>query len=168
MAEKKEPRGVRNRNPLNIRYSAANDWHGKVTNNKKDMQFEEFIDTLYGFRAGILLIIKYIRTYELNTVEKVVRRWAPPSENNTENYINTVCKMMGVERNMKLFPECACQIIALVRAMAFVEVGRKYDFYYLLTAYRIAVPHQSDCEPYLSEMVKYADMNRKELHPCTY
>lgn len=168
MAEKKEPRGIRNRNPLNIRYSAANDWLGKLTHSKQDMQFEEFIDTLYGFRAGMCLIMKYIKTYGFDTIEKIVRRWAPPSENNTENYIKTVCKMTGMERDRKLWPECACQIIALARAMAFVEVGKKYDYYYLLTAYRMAAPNKSECEPLLKEMMVFLDFEHKELHPCTY
>lgn len=168
MATKKEPRGIRNCNPLNIRYSAANEWLGKVAHDKKDMIFEEFIDTLYGFRAGFCLITKYINTYELDTVEKIIRRWAPATENNTENYIKTVCKMMGVERNMKLFPECACQMMALVRAMAFVEVGRKYDYHYLLKAYQMAEKEPSSCASYIKELVMYAYRNQKELHPCTY
>lgn len=73
-------RGIRNNNPLNIRY-ACNNWLGKVPkDNKKDPTFEEFTTMYYGFRAAILLIQTYIIKYGCNTITKIITRWAPSSD----------------------------------------------------------------------------------------
>ena len=56
-----EPRGIRNNNPLNIRYVEKNEWKGRVKNeDKKDQKFEEFVSMQWGFRAAFMLIHNYI------------------------------------------------------------------------------------------------------------
>lgn len=167
MAVIKVPRGIRNNNPLNIRYSAANHWEGR-REAKIDLEFEEFISDSYGLRAGFILINNYIRMKQLDTVEKIIRRWAPPSENNTENYINTVCCLMHIKRDMKIFSSCTCQLLALVRAMAFVEVGKKYDWCTLLSAYIMSDSEKPTCIPYQRGLMKYLDSTKKEFTPCTF
>lgn len=84
-------RGIRNKNPFNIKYS-ANCWKGKINPPyKKDDVFEEFRTFEYGIRAGICLIQTYVLNYGLNTVRKVVSRFAPSGENDTDTYIRYVC-----------------------------------------------------------------------------
>ena len=39
----------------------------------------------------------YFIFYDLNTIEKIINRWAPPSENNTKAYIDIVCKDANID-----------------------------------------------------------------------
>ena len=93
-----EPRGIRNNNPLNIR--KGNNWKGERPH-QTDKAFEEFQSMEFGIRAGFIILRKYINGYfgltaKHNTIEKIIRRWAPPSENATQNYIDFVAKDMGI------------------------------------------------------------------------
>ena len=38
----------------------------------------------------------YFFKYKLQTLQAIVRRWAPPSENNTTNYIDFVAREVNV------------------------------------------------------------------------
>ena len=88
------PRGYRNNNPLNIRYSTFNAWKGKVLlNTDKGMTFEQFITMPYGYRAALYLLRKYIRK-GANNIAAIIGRWAPENENNTAAYIQHVCEFV--------------------------------------------------------------------------
>ena len=54
MGTKRETRGVRNCNPLNIRI--GNDWKGERPTNS-DGVFEQFTDMHYGLRAAFILLL---------------------------------------------------------------------------------------------------------------
>lgn len=90
-------RGIRNNNPGNIRVS-PNNWKGKIVGaQKKDREFEEFMSMAYGYRALLKNVRTYIRRDGINTIRGIITRWAPPEDkNNTEGYIQAVCKHMGV------------------------------------------------------------------------
>lgn len=78
-----KPLSIRNNNPLNIRYSAGNRWIGQIGYRRGFCEF----DTLqHGWRAALMLLIKYQRS-GYDSIAKIVTRWAPPSENNTKAYI---------------------------------------------------------------------------------
>lgn len=79
--------GIKNNNPLNVRYSALNRWQGLVGNEKG---FCKFVSLPFGLRAGIITLRTYINKHGLHTVEKIISRWAPTSENNTRSYISYV------------------------------------------------------------------------------
>ena len=96
------PRGYRNNNPLNIRYSFWNAWKGKVLPNQ-DGTFEQFNDMAYGYRAALSLLRTYIKKYGCNTVAKIISRWAPENENNTQAYIQHVCEIANLLPNMAFF-----------------------------------------------------------------
>lgn len=117
----KWPRGYRNNNPLNIRIS-NNQWQGKVANNT-DGVFEQFVSMEYGYRAALKLIQNYINLYGLDTVEKIISRWAPDNENNTSRYISTVCGQNRWSANKKINPDNMQDMADLVYAMAIVENG---------------------------------------------
>lgn len=92
------PRGVRNNNPLNIR--VGNNWQGEITNT--DGEFEQFESVEMGIRAAAKLLKNYRDMYGLNTIEKIITRWAPPDENNTPAYIASMEKQTGIGRDRPL------------------------------------------------------------------
>ena len=79
-------RGERNNNPLNIRRSKAQ-WLG-MRDFPTDKQFCEFQNITWGFRAAFMLLSTYYLKHKCCTIRQVITRWAPPSENNTANYID--------------------------------------------------------------------------------
>lgn len=121
-----EARGIRNNNPLNIR--KGNNWRGE-RNPQKDKSFEEFTSMAYGLRAGFVLLRNYItgyngRSVKYNTIEKIIRRWAPPSENATQRYIDVVANYMGIDPRQEIQFRDKKIMCGLVRAMAHVECGQ--------------------------------------------
>lgn len=91
------PRGIRNNNPMNLR-DTSTVWNGETDQNL-DSSFEEFESPEFGIRAGAKVLLIYERKYGLDTVEKILNRFAPSSENNTESYINHVSKAIGFAPN---------------------------------------------------------------------
>lgn len=119
------PRGIRNNNPLNIR--KGNNWRGERTK-QTDIQFEEFVSIEYGIRAAFILVRNYMsgfggKTPEYNTVEKIIRRWAPPFENATNSYIRHVADMVGVNEHTPLSFKDRKTMVDLLMAMTQVECG---------------------------------------------
>lgn len=89
------PRGLRNNNPGNIRLSASTRWQGEIRPSQ-DKSFCQFKAMAYGYRALIKLLQNYRKINGCRSVADFIRRWAPPSENNTNGYISRVCKEMQV------------------------------------------------------------------------
>lgn len=135
MTNSKIPRGIRNNNPLNIRI--GNTWLGEVKN-PTDNEFEQFVHVCYGLRAGFILLKRYINRYKLNTIEKIISRWAPHNENNTRSYINQVARGMNITPDTPLLYEDKNRICALVYEMVYVENGQHIQMSEIVAAYRIA------------------------------
>lgn len=74
-------------NPFNIRYDKSNNWKGQEGHTKG---FCNFISLDYGLRAGFIILRNYVYKKDLWTVQKVIERYAPSSENNTSAYISFV------------------------------------------------------------------------------
>ena len=113
------PRGLRNNNPLNIRHS-ADTFQGEVTGT--DKAFKTFISLPYGYRAAFITLATY-HSKGYNTIEKIVTRWAPPTENNTSTYIANVERWSGVPRHKTLTAADGADYILIVTAMSFIENG---------------------------------------------
>ena len=90
----KESRGLRNNNPGNIRIS-KDKWQG-LKAKQTDKSFFQFISIEYGYRALIRTLQNYRKLYGCQTIADFIKRWAPPTENNTAGYITRVCKEMQV------------------------------------------------------------------------
>lgn len=107
--------GIRNNNPLNIRI--GNDWVGEgVADNN---QFEGFISPEYGIRAGVKILQSYQRR-GMDTLAEIISTWAPPNENNTQQYIVSVSGRAG------LTPETiinSSHYASLISAMIWHENG---------------------------------------------
>lgn len=129
------PRGIRNNNPLNIRI--GNVWLGEVSG-PTDPDFEQFISMVYGVRAGFVLIRRYIRHYHRTTIPQVIAAWAPSNENNTTAYIDKVCQVSGIERDVRLKFEDEDQMVALVDAMILVECGQHIQEKIIRDGYKFA------------------------------
>lgn len=119
---KQENLGVANRNPLNIRYVKANRWLGLHPQRPQVKGFCRFIAPAYGYRAAIVLIKNYMSRYGCTTPESIIRRWAPPTENDTELYTACVCGRSRLGRAEQLRAD-GPQIGRLVAAMARQETG---------------------------------------------
>lgn len=133
----KEPRGLRNNNPLNIRKGC--NWYGERFP-QVDRDFEEFQSMELGIRAAFVLLRNYItgfsgRSFKYNTIRKIIRRWAPPTENATQRYIDFVCKQVGKDQNEVIYFTDRTTIITMARAMAFVECGQWIEPTKFQTAY---------------------------------
>lgn len=129
MEEKKQPRGIRNNNPLNIK--KGNKWRGE-REQQTDRVFEQFISMEYGIRAGFYLLRRYMSGYngltpKFNTIELLIKRWAPPTENSTRKYIDFVSKETGIPSTRKLSFENKKVMCDIVAAMIKVECGQDID-----------------------------------------
>lgn len=98
METKKKSRGERNNNPLNLRIS-KNAWIGILTS--QDGVFEYFQNNFFGYRAAYLCLKKH-HNRGCDTIAKLINKWAPPVENNTNAYIEFVSEQMGIDANVKL------------------------------------------------------------------
>lgn len=118
------PRGMRNNNPGNIRISSSN-WKGKVpTSRNTDKAFEQFDYYVWGVRAMIVLLRNYINRNNLNTIRKIMSKYAPPSENHTDTYAKWVANKAGIGIDQ---PITGTQqfLRPLVKAMAHYENGQE-------------------------------------------
>lgn len=94
-------RGFRNKNPFNIRKSLSK-WVGKVPQGT-DPEFEQFSVFLFGIRAGLYLITKYVRDYKLKSVKEIIHRYAPDGDggNNEEAYCNAILQGSGMTNEVQ-------------------------------------------------------------------
>lgn len=117
------PRGLRNNNPLNIRHSADR-FRGEIAGT--DKSFKTFSSLAYGYRAAFVILGTYL-SQGCNTIEKIISRWAPPAENDTESYISQVERYSGVPRHTELTSASGTEYMMIVAAMSFVENGQNAD-----------------------------------------
>lgn len=106
---------TRNNNPLNIRFSGNNNWAGKGSDNGSG--FENFDSAEHGLRAGMKLIRNHIGNGK-DTLQSLISTWAPPSENDTKQYAQSVSRKTGIPVDAQLNPNDPQQIAAVAKAMA--------------------------------------------------
>ena len=130
-------RGVRNNNPLNIR--KGNNWQGE-RQHQADTAFEEFSGMVWGLRAGFRIIKNYMqRAPKCDTLQKIITRWAPPMENDTQAYIDFVSKKTGIRSDMKLDFRESTKIVAIVTAMCQMESNYTPSLPLCTQAYEMAL-----------------------------
>lgn len=119
------PRGIRNCNPGNIR-DGAEKWAGQTGADAGGMC--TFESAHYGLRALAKLLLTYHDRYGLSTVRSIISRWAPPSENDTGAYIDSVCGQTSFGPDAWLRVGDPSVLSALVRAIVRQENGAQpYD-----------------------------------------
>ena len=122
MKKQRIPRGIRNNNPLNLR--VGNNWKGEVSQ-PTDHTFEQFTEMKWGVRAAFIVLRNYIVRHKCNTIRKIISRWAPANENNTQAYIATVSQRANIKPDEVINVDNTCQMIALLLAMCYVENGQE-------------------------------------------
>ena len=122
VADPTAPRGVRNNNPGNIMKGGDN-WQGEVQGN--DPRYATFATPEAGIRAMGKTLLTYQEKHGLNSVEAIIARWAPATENNTVAYVATVAKEMGVKPDAALNLRDGDTLTKLTRAMIRVENGNQ-------------------------------------------
>lgn len=124
-------RAVRNNNPGNIRI--GDPWFG--LQEPADMTPEQATEhelcvyktPPYGFRAMAVILKKYAQVLptiegKFFCVEDIIARWAPPSENKTDAYVDAVCSRTGFQPRQPLTADFVT-FFALLKAISTQEVG---------------------------------------------
>lgn len=122
MESRQQTRGERNCNPLNIKKTNIK-WHGKIEG--KDPIFETFKDCYYGYRAAIICLYKHYRTGS-NTVNLLINKWAPSSENHTCNYVDYVSSLSSLAPN-QVFIWSYSNVYFIMYHMCVFENGKIID-----------------------------------------
>lgn len=78
----------------------------------------------WGLRAAFCILRTYARRYNAVCIRDIVSRWAPPSENKTEQYIKNVCLWTGFGGQQRL---TETDWPLLVKAMARQECGLRLE-----------------------------------------
>lgn len=81
----------------------------------------------YGYRAVFKILSNYYRNYKLDTIRKMIGRWAPPKENRTEKYIKVVSDYAGIPADDPINENDREQMIRIVAGMSKVENGVEAD-----------------------------------------
>ena len=117
-------RGLRNNNPGNIKRN-SDVFQGEKTSS--DKEFKQFKSMAYGYRAIFKILSNYYRNYKLDTIRKIIGRWAPENENNTNAYIKAVSDYAGIPADDPININDREQMIRIVAGMSKVENGREAD-----------------------------------------
>ena len=130
------PRGLRNNNPGNIRRN-SDVFQGEKTSS--DKEFKQFKSMAYGYRAIFKILSNYYRNYKLDTIRKIIGRWAPENENNTNAYIKAVSDYAGIPADDPININDREQMIRIVAGMSKVENGREADMSDVIAGWNLRV-----------------------------
>ena len=120
----KLPRGIRNKNPGNIKLGT--NWDGLAAE-QTDPTFCIFNEAVMGIRALQRILLTYRFTHKKATIDEIIYRWAPPSENSTDKYVEFVCKKLDKEKDVRLNNSME-DYLPLVKAIIQMENGMQpYD-----------------------------------------
>ena len=117
----KQPRGLRNNNPLNIERTGDR-WRG-MSPEQRDPRFVQFVAPEWGVRAAIVILRNYQRRYHLHTLTEILHRYAPAVENHTKRYIERVSSRAGISPDTPLDLTDRELVSRLIEAMWMVECG---------------------------------------------
>ena len=123
----KSVRAVRNRNPGNIR--VGDPWQGLAVveemtpEQASEDSFCVFKSPKWGFRAIARILIAGQDKRGTRTVGEIVRRWAPPIENDTEAYISHVARDTGFAADEALDLHSYAALAPVVKAISVHECG---------------------------------------------
>lgn len=114
-------RGMSLNNPGNLRKSKTA-WKGKVASS--DSSFEEFDTPDSGLRAMMKNLANYQKLHGDETLNDVISRYAPSSENDTPDYIKFIADQTGIDPNAKIDLSNPTTAIPIAKAMVQREQGK--------------------------------------------
>jgi hypothetical protein len=115
-------RGVKNNNPGNLVLTNIT-WVGKIPNSlNTDKHFEQFETMVFGVRAFFIDFLNDVSKGK-NTVRKLIVSYAPTFENDTENYIKLMSKMLGISPDSVITNFSDEFLITYARSVFKVENG---------------------------------------------
>lgn len=123
----REPKGVRLNNPFNIRQTNPRTrWQGQTPDDRfVGRGYEQFETPEAGIRAGIIILRNYKAKHGLDTIAKIIPRFAPKEDNNpTGAYVRFVETRTGLNRDAKLDLDDFTTLKGLARAMIRFEQGQ--------------------------------------------
>ncbi|WP_417654251.1 transglycosylase [Escherichia coli] len=123
-------RNYRNNNLGNLVFANQEGATLEAPNAKGEQRFARFNTPEEGIRALSNQVSSYYNGtsaaagyQKLQTVSSIISKWAPPKENNTNQYIDNVSKYLGVSPNEKIDVSNPEVMTQLVRAIATKEGG---------------------------------------------
>jgi len=120
--DKSIPRGIRNNNPGNIKKNNI-EWDG-LAEEQIDPIFFIFKEPIWGIRALMRILLVYRFKHKLKTPHDIIYRWAPPSENPTDTYIEHISKYTGYKADQEL-DNTIEDYLPLVKALIMFENGKQ-------------------------------------------
>ena len=160
-------RGLRNNNPLNIRHS-KDQWEG-AAETQTDKSFVQFKTMAYGYRAAWRTLHTYYKRLRDRkkhfTVENIISRWAPPTENDTKQYIRTVLSLSSIGGKENLLPPSNPlgygKLSRLIAAMTVMENGirmAQVDEEAICQGYKLAFPeNEQEINDLVLDLDEYGD-----------
>jgi len=112
--------GTQLKNPVNVRHEDNNNWQGLSGHKKGFCKFNCFKN---GYRAAYILVKNYINIYHQNTIRKIVTKYAPVNENDTEEYIANVERWSGINAGRRIKPTDSIRLAKIIAAMTRQETG---------------------------------------------
>lgn len=134
---KKMSRGVRNCNPGNIRLGSF--LYKGEKGHSSDSEFRQFESMEWGYRAMFVLLYTYAVKYDCSTLRQMIERYAPPSENNTENYIRRVAYATHLSPDEVIFATDGATMTAVVASISEVENGVSADMEQVWSGWRLFI-----------------------------
>lgn len=126
-------------NPFNIRHNAGNHWLGQSVN-LESHGFCNFDSLDFGIRAACMLIMRSYRKKGVLSVDEIIHRFAPPSENRTDKYVQYVCNFMGV---MPFSIPKPSEFVSLLLAMSRYEGNPLFPYQILSVIHKFGIkPYQ--------------------------
>lgn len=114
-----EPRGIRNNNPLNIKWSSLNAWNGQT--GKDSGGFSVFDNPVNGIRAAARILKNY-RNRGVNTIREIITTWTSGDPDASQaSYISHVASKMGLSADSDV---PASRYLDLLRVMILHENGK--------------------------------------------
>lgn len=116
-------RGLRNRNPGNIRRTGHQGRYRGEVEYPTDPEFRQFTAMKWGYRALFVVLYTYQVRHGLRSPRQLISRWAPPTENHTEGYLRFVCAQTGLEPEAPISTLDRETMLPFAAAMSRMENG---------------------------------------------
>lgn len=115
-------RAERNNNPGNLNFAGQ---AGATLEGGSGARFAKFGSTAEGVSALARQLQRYGER-GLDTISKIINKYAPSSENNTQAYIDALSKRLGVSGDQKLDLNDAGTLSGLIKGISRHESGKDY------------------------------------------